>query len=78
MIGYMIKTQIQEVAKTKGVNSSYELQHALGLSPTVAVNLWHDRVKRFSKEVLETLCVGFDCQPGDLLVYVPEKKGSKQ
>lgn len=78
MIQDMIQTRIQEVARSKGIGSSYELQNAFDLSPTVAVNLWHDRVKRYSKEILETLCAGLECQPGDLLVYVPEKKGGKK
>lgn len=77
-MGCMIQTRIREVAAAKDIKSSYELQHALGLSPTVAVNLWHDKVKRFSKEILETLCTALECQPGDLLVHVPDKKGRKK
>jgi DNA-binding Xre family transcriptional regulator len=78
MLDRMIRTRIQEVAGARGINSSYELQNALKLSPPVAVNLWHDRVKRYSKEILQTLCAGLECQPGDLLVYEPDKKPSKR
>lgn len=80
MLDSMIATRIQEVAKARNIKTSYELQRAFDLSPTVAVNLWQDKVKRFSKELLETLCAGFDCQPGDLLIYVPDtpKKGGKK
>jgi putative transcriptional regulator len=74
----MIKSRVREVAEENGVKSSYELQHRIGLAPTVALRLWRDEVTRFSRETLEKLCREFDCQVGDLLVYVREKKGGKK
>ncbi|HEY9282939.1 MAG TPA: helix-turn-helix transcriptional regulator [Pyrinomonadaceae bacterium] len=71
----MIKSRVREVAESRGVNSSYELQNRIGLAPTVALRLWRDEVTRFSVQTLEKLCREFDCQPGDLLIYVREKKG---
>jgi putative transcriptional regulator len=40
--------------------------------------LWYGRVKRIDTDTLEALCKALDCQPGDLLVYVPdEEKGRR-
>lgn len=73
----MIESKIREVAEMRGVKSSYELQHRLGVAPTVAVRLWRGKVTRFSTETLDKLCNAFDCGVGDLLVYVPNKQKTK-
>lgn len=65
----MIETKVKEVAERNDIKSSYELQHALGVAPTVAVRLWRNEVTRFSLDILEKLCATFHCQPGDLLAY---------
>lgn len=73
----VIESRIKEVAESKGVKSSYELQHALGVAPTVALRLWRGEVTRFSTETLNKLCRTFKCGVGDLLVYIPDKKKQK-
>jgi putative transcriptional regulator len=78
MIADMIKSKVREVAEANGVKSSYALQHTLGVAPTVATRLWQDKVTRFSTDVLSRLCAAFNCQVGDLLVYVPDKKGGRK
>ena len=72
----MIETRVRDVAESRGIKSSYELQHALNVVPTVALRLWRGQVTRFSVETLDKLCSALSCQPGDLLVYVAEKKKS--
>ena len=38
------------------------------------VGLWNNnKVRRFDANTLEAFCKFFDCQPGDLLVYIPEE-----
>ena len=78
MIEDMVKSKVREIAEANGVNSSYALQHALDCAPTVAARLWQDKVTRFSTDILSRLCAVFNCQVGDLLVYVPDKKGGKK
>lgn len=65
----MIETKVKEMAESHGIKSSYELQRALNVVPTVAVRLWRGKVTRFSVEILDKICAAFDCQPGDLLIY---------
>jgi DNA-binding Xre family transcriptional regulator len=65
------------VAESRGIKSSYELQHALGVTPTVAIRLWRGQVTRFSVGTLDKLCSALSCQPGDLLLYVIDRKKVK-
>jgi putative transcriptional regulator len=74
----MIDTRVRQTAEARGIKSAYELQKALDLSPTVALRLWRGEVTRYSVETLDKLCAALECQTGDLLVYVPEKKGGKK
>ena len=68
----MIASQIRAVAESRGLTSSYQLQHAIDVAPTVALRLWRNEVTRFSLETLNKLCEVLECQPGDLLVYESE------
>jgi DNA-binding Xre family transcriptional regulator len=74
----MIQTRVREVAESRGIKSSYELQHALDVTPTVAIRLWRGQVTRFSVGTLDKLCSALSCQPGDLLVHVIDKKKVKR
>jgi DNA-binding Xre family transcriptional regulator len=73
----MIETRVREMAEARGIKSSYELQHALDVVPTVALRLWRGQVTRFSLDTLDRLCTALSCQPGDLLIHVSDKKVSK-
>lgn len=42
-----------------------------GLSRTTLARLANDREERIAISTLDRLCAFFDCQPGDLLIYVP-------
>ena len=57
--------------KIRSINRSHELT---GISRTTLTTLWYGRAKGISFDTLETLCKRLDCQPGDLLVYVPDEK----
>ncbi len=70
----MIDSRVKQIAERSGIKSAYELQRALDLSPTVALRLWRGEVTRFSMETLDKLCKALECQVGDLLVYVKDKK----
>lgn len=48
-----------------------------GISKMTVWNLYHDRATRIGFDVLAKLCRFLDCQPGDLLVYVPDEDRPK-
>ena len=49
-----------------------DIRSQTGLSKTTLVRLANDRADRVALLVIDRLCVYFQCQPGDLFVYVSE------
>lgn len=49
-----------------------ELAQTTGLARSTIWHLYHDRSEKIEFRVLNALCKGLNCQPGDLLVYVPD------
>jgi putative transcriptional regulator len=49
-----------------------DLARATGLSKTTVFQLYHEKATKIGLDVLAKICAALDCQPGDLLVYVPE------
>ncbi len=52
-----------------------DVKASTGLSNTTLVRLANDKAGLISTKTLNKLCWYFDCQPGDLLVYVPDSDG---
>lgn len=50
---------------------SNELARAVGITPSNLSLLKSGHVKGVRFETLESICAYLDCQPGDLLEYVP-------
>lgn len=62
------------MCKKRGITTAYQLQRkAEILSPTVAISLFNETYTRISDATLDKLCRALDCQPGDLMIYVPSK-----
>lgn len=49
-----------------------EVVRNTGLAKSTVHNLYHDRVRKVDYQVLDKLCKYLNCQPGDLLEYIPE------
>ena len=72
----MIQCRLRELIALKSRQSRrkiiYEdVKASTGLSRTTLVKLANDKAGLISTKTLDKLCWYFDCQPGDLLVYVP-------
>ena len=52
--------------------SSGELSEKVGISPANISILKTGKAKAIRFSTLESLCQALDCQPGDLLEYVPD------
>ncbi|MEW6572872.1 MAG: helix-turn-helix transcriptional regulator [Bacillota bacterium] len=50
-----------------------DVARASGLVWDTVAAIYHGRAKAVSLETLGALCKALDCQPGDLLAYVPNK-----
>ncbi len=73
----MIQSRLREMMASKGrmdrSRISYDsIRTHTGLSTTTLSRLANDRTERIDLSVMDRLCNYFDCQPGDLFVYVRE------
>ena len=55
---------------------SRELAARIGISEVNLSLLKTGRVKGLRFETLDKICAALDCQPGDILAYVPDTPGS--
>jgi len=55
---------------------SKELAEHVGITEANLSLLKQGKVKGVRFETLEKICIFLDCQPGDLLVFVPESAGA--
>lgn len=51
-----------------------DVARAAGLSWETVGAIYHGRAKFVSLETLDKLCRALGCQPGDLMVYVPDEE----
>lgn len=68
----MIKTHIREMAEKRGITTAYQLQKALGISPSVAARLWKDDFEFISRTSLNRLCKLLKCRPSNLITFEPD------
>ena len=53
-----------------------ELAEKIGITPANLSILKNNKARAVRFSTLEALCKALDCQPGDLLEYVPEQEES--
>lgn len=69
----MIRVNLTKVMFDKQITSK-ELAEKIKITPANLSNLKNGKVKGIRFDTLEKLCNVLDCQPGDILEYLPEKK----
>ena len=73
----MIQCRLRELigmkARLERRRITYEtIQSGSGVNKNTIVKLANDRAAMVGMSVIDRLCAYFECQPGDLFVYVPE------
>ena len=68
----MINIKVAEAMGRKKLTKK-AVADATGIRPNTVSMYWHGETKRIDIEHLDKLCSLFNCQPGDLLEYVPDK-----
>jgi len=65
---------IIKVAELMGKNKLTQkaLAEMTGIRPNTVSALWHGTIKRIEIDQIDKLCTALNCQPGDLLEYIPE------
>ena len=81
MVIRMIQWRLRELMATKGrlerQRITYgDIQRETGINKNTLTRLTNDRAGMVGISVIDRLCDYFDCQPGDLLVYVREDESS--
>lgn len=71
----MIVTRLDRVLADRKM-SSRDLALAMGLSEVNLSRIKTGKVSAMRFSTLEALCRELECQPGDLLEYVPDDEGS--
>ena len=66
-----------DVMLAKRKMKSKDLADAVGISETNLSLLKQGRVKGVRFNTLEAICKALDCQPGDLLAYLPDAPGNR-
>jgi len=72
----MIQSRLRELMAAQGRQmrrkTTYDLiNRETGVSKNTLTRLANDRADLLAISTIDRLCAFFDCQPGDLLIYVP-------
>jgi len=78
-----IKTKFKILLESKSYRENRKLSYKTiseeaGISVSVLTDYAASNVKRFDAQTLEKLCAYLECQPGDLLEYVPDLQPKKK
>lgn len=74
----MIKFRLHRVAADRDIMKIKDLAEKAGLAAMTVSGLWNNSTQRVDLTTLNSLCAALQCQPGDLLEYVPDSPSSKK
>lgn len=69
----MIKIHLSKLLGAQRINMT-ELASLTGLSRNTIFLLYHEKTERIDFKTLEKICASLNCQPGDLLEYIPNSE----
>jgi putative transcriptional regulator len=72
----MIRIGLDKLLKDRDW-SAYRLAKESGIHPSVLSKYRHNEVREVSLETLSAMCKALRCGAGDLIQYVPDKKGKR-
>jgi len=67
----MINIKAAEIMGKRRITKK-QLADATGIRPATISLLWHGTTQRLDIDHLNALCRVLECQPGDLLEYLPD------
>ena len=75
----MVRWKLKEVLKARGW-TAYQLAKESGLTVPAVYRLARQKVQlgRVEGDTLNRFCAALECQPGDLLEYIPDKPKRKR
>ena len=69
----MVKSRLHEILGSKRMKVAV-LERESGISYRTLHAMYHGKSTRVDYATLNALCRALDCQPGDLLEYVPDDR----
>lgn len=72
----MIELRLEQLLSDRGM-TAYALAKEAGLHQSVISKLRHNEARALRLDVLDRVCAALNCEPGELIVRVPDKKGNK-
>lgn len=70
----MIRFNLDTVMFQKNRMKVPQLQEISGVNKNTLYAIYNNTATRMDLSVLDRLCTALDCQPGDILEFVPESK----
>jgi len=79
----MVQCRLRELMAIRGRQTrrkvTYDLiREVTGLSKNTLARLANDRADLVALNTMDRLCAFFDCQPGDLFIYVPASEAEAE
>lgn len=68
-----IKINISRILGERRIKIT-EFAEKAGIAKNTVMSLYHEKGKGITWDVLEKICAALNCQPGDLLEYIPDSK----
>ena len=70
----MIKFMLDRLLFEKGKMKISQLQEISGVNKNTLYAIYNNSITRVDVSVLDRICKALDCNPGDLLEYIPDKE----
>jgi DNA-binding Xre family transcriptional regulator len=70
----MVELRVREVAERKGISNPLALSKESGIAYANCHKIWNNQQKMIGLDTLDRLCAALDCEPGDILVRLGDKK----
>jgi putative transcriptional regulator len=72
----LIKNRLSIILGEKRLKMA-DVVRGTNLAKATVHKIYHERVSKVDYHVLGRLCAYLECQPGDLLVYIPDEEKAK-
>jgi putative transcriptional regulator len=72
-----IRVKLKEIRESRGLSQN-GLARKINQSPSNIYKMEQGNARSFTVETLGLLCEALDCQPGDLLIWVPDSEDEAQ
>ena len=69
----MLIFNLGPIFKARGIERPYSFLVKSGISHTSAINILNSQTRSFKLEHVEILCNVLNCEPNDLLAWIPNK-----